>query len=82
MHSFKKKSATFIYHGDFGGEVYIVGNTEEGIETKIKVDSEDIIDFVAEYVRKEMIDCIESMDSRELLRTHMQFNKRKIEIKE
>ncbi|MFL1672511.1 hypothetical protein [Paenibacillus dendritiformis] len=67
MHTHTGKTVSFIHHGDYEGEVYIVGETEDGNEVSIKVDSEDIFDFVASYVRSELIGEIEQADSRELL---------------
>ena len=62
MHSFHGNSANIFHNGDYSGDVKIM---KDGIS--IDVDMEDIIDFVAGYVRDEKIRELEQTNSKDLL---------------
>ena len=64
MHAFVGKNKTRIhFNSDMSGECIIYN--ENG--NNIKISCEDIIDFVAEYVRMEKISRLEQMSSEEIL---------------
>ena len=64
MHAFVGKNKTKIhFNSDMSGECII--HNENG--NNIKISCEDIIDFVAEYVRMEKISRLEQMSSEEIL---------------
>lgn len=64
MHSFDGKSCIIHHNGDFSGEsiIYV-----RNMDTDFCVDTQDLIDFVAEYVRSNKICKLENMDSDEIL---------------
>ena len=62
MHTFNGKSCTIFHNGDMSGKLII---TKDDIE--IKIDSQDILDLVAEYIRQEKISKLEQMETNELL---------------
>ena len=64
MHSFNGKSCTIHYNSDFSGETIIYNENDH---TEIRVDSQDLINFVAEYVRSKRISRLEYMDLDEIL---------------
>lgn len=64
MHSFNGKSCTIHYNGDFSGEVIICNKNDH---TEMRVDSQDLINFVAEYVRSKKVSQLENMNSDEIL---------------
>lgn len=63
MHSFNGKSCTIHYNGDFSGEVIVCNKNDN---TEVHVDTQDLIDFVAEYVRSKKVDRLENMNSDEI----------------
>lgn len=64
MHTFNGKKAAIHYNSDMSGNCIIFNReTEHGTE----VPCEDILDFVAEYVRSQKISKLEQMDSKEIL---------------
>ena len=52
------------YNGDFSGEVTICNKNDN---TEVHVDAQDLIDFIAEYVRSKRISRLENMGSDEIL---------------
>jgi len=62
MHNFNGKLTTFNYNPDFSGEVCIT--VAEG---SIWVRGQDLLDFVAEYVRANKICQLENASSKQLL---------------
>lgn len=64
MHSFNGKSCTMHYNGDFSGEVTICNKNDN---TEVHVDAQDLINFVAEYVRSKKVSQLENMNSNEIL---------------
>jgi hypothetical protein len=63
MHTAELKSARFHYNSDLSGKVIIT--TVDG--DSIEVDGNDILSFVAEFIRMERIDKIEQLTTDELL---------------
>ena len=63
MHTFNGKSCTIHYNSDFSGEARIYNKNDH---TEIRIDSQDLINFVAEYVRSKRIGRLENMDSDEI----------------
>jgi len=57
------RDTTFHYNGDYSGKIEIV--VKEG--GSVKVQMEVLIGFIAEYVRYEKIQKLESMNSRKIL---------------
>lgn len=64
MHSFNGKSCAIHYNGDFSGEVIICNKNDN---TEMRVESDDLINFVAEYVRSKRVRRLENMDSDDIL---------------
>lgn len=64
MHSFNGKSCTMHHNEDFSGEVIICNKNDN---TEVHVDTQDLIDFIAEYVRSKKLSLIENMSSDEIL---------------
>ena len=64
MQTFHGKEITIHYNSDMSGNCQII---DRKTNTEIAVPCEDLIDFVAEYVRHQKIGKLEQMDSKELL---------------
>lgn len=64
MHTFNGNSCNIHYNSDFSGEAIIYNKNDN---TEICVDSQDLINFVAEYVRSKKVSQLENMDSDEIL---------------
>ena len=62
MHTFKSNRTTFIFNGDYSGEVKILDE-----ENQVTVDSEDLVAFVAQMKRSKKISELEQTDDSELL---------------
>ena len=64
MHTLGNKRTIFNYNSDFSGDIKIVdvatGNT-------IEVASDDLLYFVADFIRSEKISKLEQMSTKELL---------------
>lgn len=65
MNTFNGKSVKVFHNSDYSGDCLII-NKETNEEMNILTD--DLIDFVAEYVKKQKIKDIEYMTSMEILR--------------
>ena len=66
MMNFVGENGTIInYNSDLSGQVRIVSAYDTGKE--LEVSGEDLLEFVAEYVRNKKIASIEQMDTEELL---------------
>lgn len=61
MHSSKINKTQFHYNSDMSGEVIIIVNDQE-----IKVEGDDLIEFVLDRLRDEKIGQLEQMDERQL----------------
>lgn len=65
MHTFEGKTIRIIHHGDCQGYCVLINKaTDENME----IDSEDLLAYVAEYIRSERIQKIESMTVKDLLK--------------
>lgn len=64
MHTFDGKSCRIHFNSDMSGEIHIV---EKDSDKEIEVDGQDILDFVANYVRSERISKLEQMETKEIL---------------
>ena len=65
MHTFNGKETIIHYDSDVATGKVIIRNKHYDLE--LSVSGEDIIDFVAEYVREEKIGKLEQMNSKEVL---------------
>lgn len=64
MHTFIGKYGTRIFHnGDYSGVAKIIDDNDK----EFKIEIEELLDFVAEYVRSTMIERIEQAETEELL---------------
>lgn len=61
MHATQGKSCVFFHNGDYSGETIIRTESDE-----ITIDTQDIFNFVADYIRSEKIGKLESMSSDEI----------------
>ena len=64
MHTFNGKKTRIHFNSDMSGDCIVI-NTDT--EQKVEIPCEDIISFVAEYVRSERIGKIEQMGTDEIL---------------
>lgn len=64
MHTFNGNSCNIHYNGDFSGEAIIYHKNNN---TEVRVDTQDLIDFVEEYVRSKRISRLENMNTNEVL---------------
>ena len=64
MHTYNGNSCRIHYNSDMSGEVCINSKTSD---KEITVDAQDILDFVAEYVRSQKIGKLEQMTNKEIL---------------
>lgn len=65
MHTFEGKTCRIHHNSDLSGEIII--NPYDGGDLEIRVDAQDILDFVADYVKSEKIARIEQMGTKEVL---------------
>lgn len=65
MHTFEGKSCRIHFNSDMSGDIHIC---DKDSEEEIQVDGQDILDFVANYVRIERISKLEQMDTKEILK--------------
>lgn len=65
MHTFIGKTCRIHHHSDYSGELHIF---DEKTLSEIRIDAEDILKFVAEYIRSNKIGQLENMDVSELLK--------------
>ena len=63
MHTFEGKSCRIHFNSDMSGEVHIC-NKESNEE--IQVEGQDILDFVANYVRHEKISVLEQAETKDI----------------
>lgn len=66
-HTFEGKTIRIFHNGDFSGDVTIVSKTSADSGVEFQVDFEDLKDFIAEYVRSELIAFTEQATSNQLL---------------
>ena len=64
MHTFKGKSCRIHYNSDMSGEVHIC---DKKSDKELVVDAQDILDFVADYIRLERIGMLEQMSTESIL---------------
>lgn len=65
MHTFKGDKVNIFYNGDYSGEIEIVNKDSR---ERLKIDFEEILEFVSEYVRNKKIEEIENMDYKDILK--------------
>ena len=63
MHTFNGESCTIHYNSDMSGEVIINSKT---INKALEIEAKDILDFVADYIRREKISTLENMSTNEI----------------
>ena len=64
MHTFNGKSCNIHYNSDFSGEAIIYSKNDN---TEMRVELDDLINFVAEYVRSKRVNQLENMNSDDIL---------------
>lgn len=64
MHSFNGNKTTVHYNSDMSGDC-VIFNKET--EQEVEVPCEDILEFIADYVRSQKIGKLEQMDSKKIL---------------
>ena len=64
MHTFNGKKTIIHYNSDMSGDC-IIFNKET--EQEVEVPCEDILDFVANYVRSQKIGKLEQMETKDIL---------------
>ena len=64
MHSFSGKTVTIFHNGDYSGDFILL---EKNSNNEIKIDGEDLFNFLAGYIRTEKIREIENMNLNELI---------------
>lgn len=72
MHTYKASKITFQHNGDYSGDIHVLVPKSVTHETglsniRVIVPFTDILDFVLEFVRTEMIDRVEHMSRHDLL---------------
>lgn len=64
MHTFEGKSCRIHHNSDMSGEVHIC---DKYSDKELVIDAQDILDFVADYVRSERIGMLEQMSTESIL---------------
>lgn len=64
MHTFEGKSCRIHFNGDMSGQLIIFDKTTE---KEIIINSKDILDFVADYVRNKKMANLEKMETERIL---------------
>lgn len=64
MHTFEGKSCRIHHNSDMSGEINIC---DKNSDKKLAVEAQDILDFVAEYIRAERIGMLEQMSTDGIL---------------
>ena len=64
MHTFEGKSCRIHYNSDMSGEVHIC---DKNSDKELVIDAQDILDFVADYVRSQRIGMLEQMSTENIL---------------
>lgn len=64
MHTFEGNSCRIHFNSDMSGDIHIC---DKGSNREITVDGQDILDFVANYVRRERISKLEQMETKDIL---------------
>ncbi len=64
MHTFEGKSCRIHYNSDMSGEVHIC---DKNSDKELVIDAQDILDFVADYVRSQRIGTLEQMSTENIL---------------
>lgn len=64
MHTFEGKSCRIHHNSDMSGEVYIC---DKNSDKELVIDAQDILDFVADYIRSQRIGMLEQMSTENIL---------------
>ena len=64
MHIFEGKSCRIHHNSDMSGEVHIC---DKNSGKELVIDAQDILDFVADYVRTQRIGMLEQMSTENIL---------------
>lgn len=65
MHTFRGKSCKIFFNADMSGNINII---EDLTDEQIVVEADDILEFVAEYIRSKQISEIEQRDWKEFIK--------------
>ena len=63
MHTFEGKSCRIHFNSDMSGKVHI---SDKETNEEIQVEGQDILDFVANYVRHEKISVLEQAETKDI----------------
>lgn len=64
MHTFEGKSCRIHHNSDMSGEVHIC---DKNSNKELVVEAQDILDFVADYIRSKRIGKLEQMSTENIL---------------
>lgn len=64
MHTFEGKSCRIHHNSDMSGEVHIC---DKNSDKELVIDAQDILDFVADYIRSQRIGMLEQMSTENIL---------------
>lgn len=64
MHTFEGKSCRIHHNSDMSGEVHI---SDKNSDKELVVEVQDILDFVADYIRTKKIGMLEQMSTDSIL---------------
>lgn len=64
MHTFEGKSCRIHHNSDMSGEAHIC---DKNSDKELVIEAQDILNFVADYVRRERIGSLEQMNTDEIL---------------
>ena len=65
MHSYNGNSCTIHHNSDISGTL-IIHQKSNG--DSVSIDASDILDFVADYVKRQQISALEQMDTNDILK--------------
>lgn len=64
MHTFEGKSCRIHHNSDMSGKIHIC---DKNSDKQLDVDAQDVLDFVANYIRTERIEMLEQMSTESIL---------------
>lgn len=64
MHTFEGKSCRIHHNSDMSGKIHIC---DKNSDKQLEVEGQDILDFVADYIRTERIGTLEQMSTESIL---------------
>lgn len=64
MHTFTGNKILIHYNSDMSGDCFIL---DKKTKQKMEIPCEDILDFVADFIRNQRIDKLEQMETKDIL---------------